>query len=301
MTRSLILLMLCAMFCQSGQATVAFASSVEIRGGFIVLEANMNGIQGNYILDTGAPGIVLNKKYFASGADLRSDQLEGVNGSVQTDIVRDWHFSWNTFQAEGRDAYAIDLTYLEDAVGNRIDGLLGLELFDGYYVLIDYSNESLELWSSIPSVFSRQPTVSLPLESHNHVPFVVLQHGQKSYRFALDSGSKSHLVDQSATKTWGAAVSYLSPIELVGADQRVMQTSKVEVTGLDAYGISMPPTEFVVTDLSVMERITGFRVDGVLGQPLFDGRYVLIDKDRKYLRLSAKQTTPVDGAISASY
>lgn len=268
-------------------ASTPHASAIDIRGGFIILQATANGHHGSFILDTGAPGLVLNSKY-TNGNTSNQGNLQGVNGAVHTTTLKQWTFRWNGFESHGQDAYVIDLSYLEHAAGTRIDGLVGLDVFDGYYVLIDYLQGTLELWNSVPKVISRQPSVSFPLEFQDHVPVVILQRNQQRFRFALDSGSESHLIDRSTAETWAKSIEQRDAIELVGADQTVQRTFLVEASDLFASGIALPPTQFIMTDLSAVTGTTGTKLDGVLGQPLIENRIVLIDRDRKYIRLSPR-------------
>jgi hypothetical protein len=44
----------------------------------------------------------------------------------------------------------------------------------------------------------------------------------------------------------------------------------------------------VLADLSHLQHDEGTPIDGVFGQPIFEDRVILIDRDRKYFRLSAK-------------
>ncbi len=250
----------------AGSVAATHASPIDIRGGFIVLMAKVNGVEGTYILDTGAPGLVLNSKY-RQGSKALASGLQGLNGDVHTTILPGWTFEWNSYKTSGSDGYAIDLTYLENAADSRIDGLVGLDVFDGYYVLLDYGQRTMELSTTIPEMMARQPSVTLPLEFQDHVPIVLLQHGQRSYRFVLDSGSGSHLIDHAVLTDWNTDVEVLDPIELVAADQKIVRTMNIEASGLKASGIALPPTQFVVTDLNAIREASGSQIDGILGLP----------------------------------
>lgn len=299
--RSILLSLILGVFLsQTGFGAAAYTSQIEIRNGFIVIQASVNGKTGLYILDTGAPGLILNNRYFGNPNHSSSDQLQGVNGSVVSSQMTSWTFHWNQFEISGAEALAIDLSYLENAIGSPLDGLVGLDVFTGYYILIDYSNQLLELWTALPATFHQTPSVTLPLQLHEHVPIVLIHHDNRSFRFALDSGSRAHLLDAKAADAWNTSVTHVKKIELVGADQNIQQTVKIEATGLSAMGISLPPTQFIVTDLSHLSLAAGTYLDGVLGQPLLNNRTVLIDKDRKFLKIGPQiQGSAIDEPMAS--
>jgi hypothetical protein len=272
-----ITILLAASLGQISYGSAAFSSPIEIKGGFIVLSAEINGIPGQYILDTGAPGLVMNSQYQPAGNATYTD-LAAVNGTVENTLIGNWTFEWNLLRMAGTEAYAIDLTYLEHRVKERVDGLIGLDMFNGYYVLIDYSRQSLELWDRVPERMSEYPSVSLALEFQDHVPMVVFNHGDRVLRFAMDSGSGSHLLDKTVSESLQASVNILDLIDLVGADQQVVRTTKVELTGLSTGGFALPGTPFVLADLSHLQHDEGTPIDGVFGQPIFEDRVILIDR-----------------------
>jgi hypothetical protein len=266
-------------------AAAAHSASVEIKNGFVILYATVNGKDGLYILDSGAPGLVINSKYLASPIK-DSKSIHGIHGAIEGTMVANWDFHWNGFGIRGENAYAIDLSYIERAVGDRIDGLAGIDLFSGYYIIIDYAQSNLQLWNKLPDVFRRTAFVEFEVEMLDHVPVISLQHANGTFRFAFDSGSAAHILDNTAVETLNTDVIFLNAIDIVGADQKVVRTSKIEASGLSSKGIMLPPTNFVLTDLSAMKAATKTDIDGILGQPLFKGRFILIDRERKFLRLS---------------
>jgi hypothetical protein len=212
--------------------------------------------------------------------------MHGIHGNIDVATMSEWRFAWNGFTTVGSEAFAIDLTYLERAIGEDISGLVGLDLFEGYYVVINYAQQSLQLWSSMPDIFKRTAYVEFGIDMLGHVPVITLQHEAHSLRFAFDSGSGSNILDHAALNLISTDVKYLNQVDIIGADQRVVRTSRIEATGLKTNGINLPPTNFVVTDLSAMKRATSSPIDGIIGQPFFGDRIILIDRDRKYLRLS---------------
>jgi hypothetical protein len=80
----------------------------------------------------------------------KDNWLQGVIGSVEISQIGEWTFQWNRFSTHGKDALAVNLSYLESSLDLILDGIVGLDVFNGYYVLIDYAHSELELWSNMP-------------------------------------------------------------------------------------------------------------------------------------------------------
>jgi hypothetical protein len=265
-------------------SAVAHVAEVEIRNGFVVLSASVNGVEGRYILDSGAPGLIMNSKYCRSQSASR--ELHGLHGQIKVRSVAEWRFQWNGFLSDGDQAMAIDLSYLEHSVKEKIDGLVGVDLFEGYYVMVDYANSTLQLWNSIPAMFRKSPYVEFRMDMQSHVPVIILRHQNKDLKFAFDSGSAAHILNEGAINRLEKSATVLQPVSLIGADQKVVHTHEVSLAGLTTNGIALPATAFVLTDLTDMKSATQADIDGILGQPLFKGRIVLFDRERKFLRVS---------------
>jgi hypothetical protein len=54
---------------------------IKKAGNLIIIEATVDSLEGNFVLDTGAPYLVLNETYFRNSSHLATQESEGVNGS----------------------------------------------------------------------------------------------------------------------------------------------------------------------------------------------------------------------------
>lgn len=268
--------------------TAVHSASVEIKHGFILLNASVNGQAGFYVLDSGAPGLVVNSKYHDTEA-VDQFAMHGVDGKVELTQLKTWAFQWNSYAMQGQDAFAIDLSYLEILLERNIDGLVGMEVFDGYDILIDYASGTLELWDVLPASLQTTPWIEFPLTYEGHIPVITLQRGKKHLKFGIDTGAGSNLIDQNTLQSLRGDVRVVETINLVGANRKLIPSQAVEVDGLSKGQVMLPKSNFVVTDLSKITRTTGIDFDGILGQPFLAGRLVYIDQDRSFMRISSVQ------------
>ena len=117
-------------------------------GNLILLRATADTSIGNFILDTGAPGLVLNITYFrdyASTTDANEEQsgITGAASGVQKTLVKE--LSFGCIKNTAVPADLLSLGHLENLKGIKILGLIGLSLFQQFEMIIDYENNLLHL------------------------------------------------------------------------------------------------------------------------------------------------------------
>ncbi len=113
----------------------------------MLLELKADSLSGNFILDTGAPHLVLNKTYFRNYPTFGAVYASGITGSVEPGAeIRLGKLDFGGLYFEDVDADMISLSHLEEKKGVRILGLLGLNLFKNLEMLIDIEQSTLTLY-----------------------------------------------------------------------------------------------------------------------------------------------------------
>lgn len=110
-------------------------------GGHTMIKANINGVEGNFIFDTGAGMNMLTKNFADSVSDLeKTDGFHtghrATGEEIQTDIWKADHFAIDQYKLKDElfSVYDIDFPF---------DGLISLTVFKDVPVTIDYKNEEL--------------------------------------------------------------------------------------------------------------------------------------------------------------
>ncbi len=117
-------------------------------GNLIVVKAKADTIEGNFILDTGAPNLVLNITYFRDYpvthiSDAEQKDITGSSPIVtQTEVAR---FVFGALDYYRVQADLIDMGNIENSKGIKILGLLGVELFKDCGMIIDYEKNLIYL------------------------------------------------------------------------------------------------------------------------------------------------------------
>ena len=259
------------------------SSSFELRNGFIIVTASLDGVTGSYILDSGAPGLVLNSSRF----DLQGETVElgGVGGEMSGQIVSGHDFIWESVVISSLEAISIDLTYLESATGLPLAGLIGMDLFEGRDIMIDYARR--QVFVSDQDCCGKADLsnfVPLPLVKNDHVLIVKMSYRGTELLFGIDTGSRSNIISKSAAdKVFPEDYRRLDAIKLIGADQRETMTEEWLISAFRASDIDMDPIAFVIQDMDPIRKVQDISMDGILGHEFFQESQIMISGDRKYI------------------
>lgn len=117
-------------------------------GNLIVIQARVDTVQGNFILDTGAPHLILNLTYFrdypiTAKHDEDQTSITGRGPAIQQTNIKDLRLGDMEFYNLTADL--TNLGNIENAKGIKILGLLGVDLFRQCELIIDFEKSQLLL------------------------------------------------------------------------------------------------------------------------------------------------------------
>jgi hypothetical protein len=115
-------------------------------GNLIVIQAKADTTLGNFILDTGAPNLVLNLTYFRNYASTNKDgEGGGITGGAATSQTNVVKFFLGPVKYYKVEADLVNLGHIENSKGIKILGLLGMQLFKQFEMIIDYEKSLIYL------------------------------------------------------------------------------------------------------------------------------------------------------------
>ncbi len=200
-------------------------------GNLIVLKARVDTTEGNFILDTGAPGLVLNLTYFRSyPITMQQDgDQSGIAGSgdyIYETGVRELAFG--AFRFHQLQADLSNLGNVENAKGIKVLGLLGLELFRQCEMLIDFEKSLLYLhrvgkkepvcghrFFSNPS----QYTV-YPIEYSGKRMITTTQVAGKKLKLVIDCAAEANIIDSRLPEKILETITISRRVKLSGIGER---------------------------------------------------------------------------------
>ncbi|RYD88044.1 MAG: hypothetical protein EOP54_27875, partial [Sphingobacteriales bacterium] len=111
---------------------------IKRAGNLLLVEAKIDSLVGNFVLDTGAPHLVLNATYFRDMPPINTQESGGINGEVANTFTTEvTNFSILDLYYRRLKADVTDLSAIENGRNVKILGLLGTRLFSKFAITVD--------------------------------------------------------------------------------------------------------------------------------------------------------------------
>src|SRR6185312_3059853 len=170
-------------------------------GNLIVIQARADTMLGNFILDTGAPNLVLNLTYFrnypAANKDGETGGITGGTKTVQTNVEK---FSLGPIKYYKVDADLVNLGHIENSKGIKILGLMGMQLFKQFEMIIDYEKNLIYLhliskkernsYYKSNMLKDTSAYTAVPIEISEDKVLTYIYIAGKKLRFIIDTGAE---------------------------------------------------------------------------------------------------------------
>ena len=282
---------------------------IQIINGFILLEGKIDGqAEGTFILDSGAPGIILNQRIYQSPTSLVKE-VHSLSGVVETGQLQLKSAQIAGIEAQNLTALAIDLEFIEHAVGREIEGLVGLSFFKEKHLQIDFVASQLKV-AEHPFANDLQRYIRQDIHWIDHIPTITAKIGDETLRLGLDTGSKVNLLcDRKYAEVETANDQVLNSVALVTAENQTSLQPKVQLEGFQLGMHRASAFSAVITDMSETALALSAPLDGILGYPFYQSHVLVLDleNDLLYLGLSTlddfgivPQRSPMLATISST-
>jgi len=261
-------------------------------GNLILVEAQVDSIRGNFILDTGAPYLVLNKTYFRdypSFSHFSSNGITGAgNGTFTTEVEQ---LGLRKLFYRKVVADVTNLAEIENAKGVKILGLLGTNLFSDLEVEIDLKNSVLKIYRLGKK---GQRVTGEPEEGLCDFNFDFSQRGDiivldclvngEKLKFCFDTGAEAMVLHNNLKDEVYTAVQLTGSRKLVGSSGQAVEVLSGMLKELDA-GCPIENSQVVITDLAPLSRSYRYSIDGMLGYDLLRAGKVSINFKNKEIKV----------------
>jgi predicted aspartyl protease len=265
-------------------------------GRLLLFEGTVDGVIGNFILDTGSSGLVLNKTYFRNCMIIDDEEGGGVTGSTGV-IAR---INVKRLLVAGLiymniSADVTPLGHLENRRGVKILGLFGMSLLKNLEIVIDSRNNELQLYKldkngnrvGTPSAEVKFD-ITHKIEQYRNIMFVKVSIGGKLLDFCLDTGAESNVLSIDAPKQSLGTVTITrrSNLQGVGSDdgEVLFGTMNDFILGNKKF-ISM---ETILCSLKALSNKYGYPIDGMLGYDFFTTGKIYINLVKKEMGICFK-------------
>ena len=261
----------------------------------ILIEAVIDSVRGNFILDFGAPYLVLNNTYFRNTHKDYSQVTAGVTGTnafvMRTNVGR---LKLGALHFENIDADVTNLGRIEDKRGVKILGLLGVNLFLHFDVEIDLQNNVLYLHrldgngnpveGATPVI--KNPQLQMPVLIYHNTILMDGEIAGRKLRFCLDSGAELNVINNKVPGKVIEALKIDKRLQLHGTGGGRMEVLSGTLTELRLNGQPFKNMRTIIANLDQLGKAYGYQIDGMLGYEFLSRGIVNINFVQKTLKMS---------------
>ena len=281
--------------CMCGLKAQNITVPFQRAGNLIVVSGQIGDQIGNFILDTGAPYLVLNETYFEDARE-SGTEAGGVNATVQVAKLVVDTLTIPGYEWQGLEADVTNLGGIEDAKGIKILGLLGVSLFHQFELSINYFESQLYLrqlndkgivMDTLKSE-SRKVVYSGKITSKNNHIFTTVKIGKKKLMACIDTGAEACVLNNDLPDVVWDYLEVKGRFLLtgVGDQQTEVLSAKLSELSFDKYTVKN--VRLVITNLQGLSEAYGKEVDFVLGYTLLAGYVVTFNFVNETITFSVK-------------
>ncbi|HAS36526.1 MAG TPA: hypothetical protein DCS15_08565 [Flavobacteriales bacterium] len=251
-------------------------------GNLILIQAKIDGRSGNFILDTGAPYLVLNSTYF-SNKDLATETASSLAGEFGISHSIAHKLSIGETVWTDLEAYLAPLGAVENAKGVRIHGLLGRALFVGYELIIDYRKNQIDLirlnnrGGRIENRDQSNEVFSCALKESPDALMCKVKIGNSKLRAVVDTGAEISVLDKDVPADVAKELNIDRRFYLNGVGGNRVEVVSGRLSSLELNGLEIRNTQFVMSSLEAMNKVYSKRIDAILGFPIFSAYLLSIN------------------------
>lgn len=257
----------------SSQCIIPFSRA----GNLILIKARIDSIEGNFVLDTGAPRLVLNLTYFRNYPDAETPEEDagGITGSAAgSRPTRVASLRFGPVRYSKLNADRINLGHIENSRGVKILGLLGMELFSKFEMIIDYENNLIYLHLITRKEASTYKSDLLAdTSAYNTFPIFMKENKLLTYAqiagkkltFVIDTGAESNVLDSRLPDRIFEQVAITRRVVLTGSGSSKIEALYGDMKDMKMGNLEISTLPVLVTNLEKLCFSYDQCIDGMLG------------------------------------
>jgi predicted aspartyl protease len=266
-------------------------------GRLLLLEGTVDDVIGNFILDTGSSGLVLNKTYFRSYRTIEDEEGGGVTGStgaiaritVKRMMVAELLYT-------NIPADVTPLGHLENRRGVKILGLFGMSLLRNLEIVIDSRNNELQLYK-LDKKGNRVGTqakevkfdITHKIEQYHNIMFVKATIGGRVLDFCLDTGAESNVLSIDLPRQALGTVTITRRSDLRGVSSESGEVLLGTMNDFIMGNRKFSSMETILCSLTALSNKYGYPIDGMLGYDFFSQGKIFINLVKNEMGICLKQ------------
>lgn len=236
-------------------------------GNLMLIEATVNDTTGYFLVDSGAPSMILNSLYFAA-PQAQMVQGLGVGGAVTgSSTIPVKRFVWGEYQINHFDAITMELSHIEQELQKPILGLISKRELEPFEAVFDYAQQQITLYKldaqGTPVKQHAEPVKRITFTMAAHLPLVPCSYGAAPLVMALDTGAEVNLLDDSLPIDFPLQDARSDTLSGAGKERIAIQSGTLASFAID--GQEYPDMRFLISDIDHISSATGTVIHGLIG------------------------------------
>jgi predicted aspartyl protease len=254
-------------------------------GNLFFIEAKIDTMEGNFLVDLGAPYLVLNATYFR---EYEKDYSYTANTlATESDFVKRAkirNLSFYGIEYKNMEADVTDLGAIENRRGLKILGLLGVSIFREFVFDIDVKNQQLLLYKgSTKNKTNMDVLLEAPIKIENNVILIKARSNNVLLDLSIDSGAERNILDNTLNSSVYEGMTIMGSSVITDGNGGRSEALLTKLTQLSISDMPLENMYTLIINLEIISRAYGRQIDGMLGYPFFASGRVVIDFRRKQL------------------
>jgi len=253
----------------------------ELLNGLIIINAEVNEVNGSFILDTGSDALLLNEKQ----SNHSKHSFSTVHGDISVGSKEVQTLKIGRIEHNNVKAYLTNLSSLENFTQTSLKGIIGGKFFVPNKIHIDYQSNLITISSEQTNMSLLEFPHQMKFEVFNDVPCVQIKIGKHKHWFALDSGATSHFIDEKSLNELNQHFSKTGlSVNVLNAGNKSANNYRYRLDVLNLGDRRIQESLFVPQDLSSINSEMEIQLTGILSLSALDTKEILIDLEHKLLR-----------------
>jgi len=254
---------------QESTLPVQMTAPFILANNLMLTEATVNDTTGYFLVDSGAPSLILNSRYFISAENISVAGM-GVSGAITNSSVYPvQEFAWGSYILRDFQAITMDISHIESALGKPISGLISQQQLQPFQVIFDYQNQEITLLqlddqgTILADASNAKPREVISFSMAAHLPVISCMYQNKILKMALDTGAEVNLLDDNLMEN--IVFEDVQTDTLSGASKERTEIQSGNLRGFQVGMQTYDTMRFLASDISHLTTATNEHIDGLIG------------------------------------
>lgn len=252
-------------------------------GQLFLIDAKIDGVEGNLLFDTGASAVTLNINYFRNHLHTKEITGAGINGAVSEsgEITVDT-LNVDCLRFTKQHVSTANLGHLENSRKVKILGLFGFSLLRNFEIVFMPAMNQLKLikLDSKGNRLNNEPEeteTKIDIDFKNNIVYLEGKINGRRLNFCFDTGAECNVLDNNLSKSILSMVNIKKRSSLKGAGNRTVEILTGDLSELIIGDLKHTDIKVLLKNLSPMSEAYGVSIDGMLGYDFFIDKIITIN------------------------